>query len=276
MRRWLLLLATACLLAAHGTARAALTVYLDLPGVNGESNAPGRADVIELDSLSLDASSLAAAKLLDSTSPALATALVNGTPYPSASLLFYDSVATDTQPDAQLVLQTALVSSIQSILLGGNPGESVSFAFAAPSLSLYLELPGVSGESSAPGHPGVIALDAISLFAGGFSVTKSLDSTSPGLAAALVGGTPYSSATLLLYSNVQSQSAPDFSLVYTQSLVSSIAASGSQQVPKEDVTFASVGVTVPEPALALLFASALACAGCVAVRKRAWGLDNAG
>jgi type VI protein secretion system component Hcp len=275
MKRWLLLLATTCLLATHGTAQAALTVYLDLPGVNGESNAPGRADVIALDSLSLTSSSLAATKLLDSTSPALATALVTGTPYASASLLFYDAVATDTQPDAQLVLNTALVSSIQSLSLGGNPGESVSFAFAAPSLSLYLELPGVTGESSAPGHPGVIALDAISLFAGGFSVTKSLDSTSPGLAAALVGGTPNPTATLLFYSNVVSQGAPDFSLVYGQSLVSSIVATGSQERPKEDVSFVSAGVTAPEPAIALLLGAALAGAGCVAVCNRARELDAA-
>ena len=243
-------------LALHGTARASLTVYLELPGVNGESNAPGRADVTALDSLSLGASALDATKRVDSTSPALATAAVTGTPYSTASLLFYDDVATDTQPDAALVLHTALVSGIQSISLGGNPGEVVSFVFASPSLSLFLELPGVSGESSAPGHAGVIAVDSISLSGNGFSVLKTVDSTSPALAAAVVSGTPYSTATLLLYSNVLSQTQPDFSLVYQNALASSITFAPSQNVPKEDVSFVSAGVVVatPEPSLLWLVA----------------------
>lgn len=267
MTRWLMLGALLLVCARADPADAALSVFLDLPGVNGETNAPGRPDVIALDSLTLAAGSFDAAKPVDSTSPALFAADATATPYASASLLFYDSVATDTQPDAQLVLHTALVSSIQSVLLGGNPGELVSFVFASPSVSLFLELPGVTGESSAPGHPGVIALDSFTLTPGGFTVHKAVNSTSPGLLNAEVLGHPYAAASLLVYSDVLAQSEPDFALVYQQALVSSIATQSLGNRPTEDVSFVTQGVTVtPEPATASLLVAAFAAA---AVLRRA-------
>ncbi len=108
-----------------------------------------------LDSLFVAPAELGATKLVDASSPALPSALVTGTPYASASLLFYDDLLADTQPDAALVLNTAFVSGIQPVALSPNLGETVSFVFLAPTLSLFLELPGVAGESSAPGHSGV-------------------------------------------------------------------------------------------------------------------------
>lgn len=252
---WLLRLVIAALASSfQGTARAALTLYLDLPGVNGESNAPARADVTVLDSLSLGASTFDATKLVDSTSPALLSAALSGTPYASASLLFYDDVATDTAPDAELVLHTAAISAIQSVSLAGNPGETVSFSFASPSMSLFLELPGVSGESSAPGHANVIALESVRLSGNDFSVLKTVDSTSVALATAALSGTPFATATLLFYSDVLSETQPDFSLVYQSALVSSISAAPSQDVPKELVGFAAGGaiVSTPEPSVGLL------------------------
>ncbi len=247
-------------LGLHGTARATLTIYLELPGVNGESNAPGEPDVILLDSLSLGASEFDATKLVDSTSAALASAALTGTPYSSASLFFYDDVANDATPDAGLLLQTAFVTSIQPVSLGGDPGEAVSFAFALPSLSLFLELPGVSGESSMPGHAGIIAVDSISLSGNGFSVLKTVDSTSTALATAALSGTPYATATLLFYANVLPQAQPEFALVYQNALVSSLVSVPSGGTPKEDVSFAGAGVVVaaPEPSALGLLGAALA------------------
>jgi len=268
MKNWLMgFAALLCIGARVGSADAALTVYLDLPGVNGESNAPGRPDVTALDSLTLTAGTLEATKLVDSTSPALLVADATATPYATASLSFYDAVATDTQPDASLVLHTALVDGIQSVLVGGQPGEAVSFAFASPSVSLYLELPGVTGESSAPGHAGVIALDSLTLVNGGFTVHKAVDSTSTGLLTAEVLGSPYATASLLVYSNVLAQSQPDFALVYQHALVTSIVTQSLGERPTEDVTFSAAGVTVtPEPSLAGLLTAALGAAA--AFRRR--------
>jgi type VI protein secretion system component Hcp len=257
------------ILSIHGPARAALSIFVELPGVTGESNAPGRPDVIALDSLSVAPGEFDATKLVDSTSPALFNAALSGTPYASASLLFYDDLLADTQPDAALVLHTALVSGIAPVMLGPNPGERVSFAFATPALSLFLELPGVTGESSAPGHSGVIQVESIALSANGFSVLKLVDSTSPGLFTAALSGTPYATASLLFYQDILSASQPDFALVYQHALVSGIASAGSLETPKEEVSFASDATrVVPEPAAAYLLAVALAVAALRRARLR--------
>ena len=253
------LLVVALVLSIHGPAHAALSIFVDLPGVNGESNAPGRPDVTALDSLSIAPGKFDATKLVDSTSPGLASAALSGTPYSSASLLFYDDLLSDAQPDAALVLNTAYVTGIQSVTLGSNPGEIASFSFASPSLSMFLELPGVAGEGSAPGHSGVIQVESIALHANGFSIVKLVDSTSTALMTAALSGTPYATASLLFYENILSESKPDFAVVYENALVSGFAVDSSQNVLKEDVSFASEGVhIVPEPGVVALLAAELA------------------
>jgi type VI protein secretion system component Hcp len=267
--RTLALLLVAVALSIHAPAHAALTIFVELPGVNGESNAPGRPDVIGLDSLSVASNELAATKLVDLTSPALFSAALTGTPYANASLFFYDDLLSDTQPDASLVLHTAVVTGIQAVTLGSDPGERVSFAFAAPALSLFLELPGVTGEGNAPGHSGVIEVESIALSASGFSVVKLVDATSPTLFSAALSGTPYATASLLFYADILSASQPDFALVYQNALVSGIASVPSLNVPKEAVSFASDGVhVVPEPATLSLLAAALVAAALSRSRAR--------
>jgi type VI protein secretion system component Hcp len=113
---------------------------------------------------------------------------------------------------------------------------------------MFLELPGVTGESSAPGHSGVIALDSVSLSGNGFSVGKPVDSASLPLATAEILGTPYATASILFYSNILSETQPDFSLVYQSVLVSGIATSGAQEHPSESVSFVGAGVAVSHPA----------------------------
>jgi type VI protein secretion system component Hcp len=255
------LLVLGVMLSIHAPAHAALSIFVELPGVTGESSPPGQPDVIALDSLSLAPGAFDATKLVDATSPGLAGAALSGTPYASASLLFYDDLLADTQPDAALVLDTALVTGIQSLTLGTDPGERVSFAFAAPALSLFLELPGVTGESSAPGHAGLIGVESIALSPNGFSVLKLVDATSPALATAALSGTPYATASLLFYEDVLSAAGPDFALVYQHALVSGIAAAGSLEMPKEQVSFSADGAqVVPEPRAAALLGAALAAA----------------
>ena len=104
------------------------------------------------------------------------------------------------------------------------------------------------GESAAPGHSGVIGVESAGLSTSGFSVLKRVDSTSSALFTAAVLGTPYATASLLFYEDILSASQPDFTLVYHNALVSSIAPAPSPQVPKEDVSFASASIqVVPEP-----------------------------
>jgi hypothetical protein len=264
MKRILVSLAATCLLAAHGTAHATLSTYLGLSGLDGNSDAPGRPDVIGLDSFGFGASTLGVAKLSDSTTLELAMAKLSGTPYTTATLFFYDSEETDSQPDAELVMNAAVVTSLQQVQLccGTRLGEWVTFSFASPSLALFLELPGIAGESSAPGHPDVIALDWISLTSdSSFHVGRHVDSTSFALESARLGGTQFPSARLLVYSDLGPQSQPDFSLVYANTLVSVIVDESTEDTLLEAVFFSVGGVIVPEPSATLLLAAALAALG---------------
>jgi len=262
----------ACLVSLCAEAHATqLNNYLQLEGVPGESNPPGSPGAIAVETVGLRSGAFEVLKPIDSTSSSLALAEGIGTVYANVSLLFYDDLASDSEPDAALVLHTAMVSSISPATLGGSlAGESVSFSFASPGLSMFLELPGVTGESSAPGHSGLIALDSVSLSGNGFSVGKPVDSVSLPLATAEVLGTPYATVSILFYSNILSETQPDFSLVYQSVLVSSIVTSGGQEHPSESVSFAGAGVTVshpvPEPAASMALLSAALFGA--AVRRR--------
>jgi hypothetical protein len=57
-------------LALDAPAHAARTIFLEPPGVVGESNAPSHPDVIEAESIALAASGFSVAEPYDSTSPA--------------------------------------------------------------------------------------------------------------------------------------------------------------------------------------------------------------
>ena len=132
------------------------------------------------------------------------------------------------------------------------------------------------GDTSAPGHAGVIALDSVSLSGNGFSAGKPLHSASLPLATAELLGTPYATASILFYSNILSETQPDFALVYQSVLVSGITTSGAQEHPTESVSFVGAGVTVshpvPEPAASTALLSAAlvgAVTACGSARRAA-------
>ncbi|MFI5315194.1 MAG: hypothetical protein ACHQ6T_05815 [Myxococcota bacterium] len=242
--------ALALALSLSAVARASdVSSYMKLEGVAGESTPPSLTNAIAIDPLLLDPNGFSITKRIDSTSLALSTAEVTANPFSSATLYFYDDVLTDSQPDASLVLHTALISSITPVTLGSDPGERVAFATLSPTLSLFLELSGLSGESSAPGHPGVIAVDSILLSGNGFSVLKTVDSTSSALLLAAISANPFASATLLVYQNVLSETKPDLEFIFQRALVSSVSsAPSSGEILKENAAFVAQGVTVvPEP-----------------------------
>ena len=133
----------ACLVSLCADAHATqLNTYLRLEGLPGESSPPGSPAAIAVETVGLRSGAFDVLKPLDSTSSSLALAEGMGTVYTNVSLLFYDDLATDSEPDAALVLHTSLVSSISPATLGGSlAGESVSFSFASPGLSMFLGFP---------------------------------------------------------------------------------------------------------------------------------------
>jgi type VI protein secretion system component Hcp len=250
-RRLLQFVLFALLISVHGEARASFSSYMNFEGVAGESNPPGAPGSIAIDSLGLGSATAEITKPVDSTSSAIAQAEGSGTPFSSATVLFYDDPNTASAPDASLVLNQVLVSGIQTVTLGSRLSENVSLVYATPSVSMFLELPGVTGESSAPGFSGLIAVQSVSLSSNGFSVVKALDSTSTALSLAALNANPFATASLLFYTNILGETHPDFSLVYQQALVSQIVTASGGERPTESVTFvaanSTVGHPVPEP-----------------------------
>jgi type VI protein secretion system component Hcp len=257
-------------LSVSPPAHAAFNTYMNFDGVDGESDVPDHPASIAIDSIDLSGAAFSAVKAVDSTSSSLAQAQTTGTVFSNVSLLFYNDPNVHAPPNADLVVHTALISSIQSVFLGGQPGEQVSVMYAQPSLSVFLALPGIAGESSPPGASGAIQLDSVSLTAGGFSGLKPVDSTSSALANALLTAQTFSGATLLFYTDLPTETKPDFSIVYSGALISSITSSGGggDQL-KENVAFlAEDSSVVPEPGVASELVGGLALAWLASRRAR--------
>jgi type VI protein secretion system component Hcp len=266
--RWLQSVVVAFGVSLSAPAYAAFTSYMNFGDIPGESNPPDFAGSIAIDNVDLGGGTFSAVKALDSTSTSLSQAQTAGTVFSDISLILYNDPNVPAPPNADLVLHTALISSIQPVLVGGQVKEQVSVAYAQPSLSIFLALPGVAGESSPPGASGVIQLESVSLTSGGFAGLKPVDSTSSTLQTALVTAKQFSNATLLFYSDLPTETRPDFSIVYTGALISSITHSGGggEQLD-ENVTFvAQDSSVVPEPAVAFELLGVLA----LALLRRRW------
>jgi len=242
------------------------SIHIDLAGIAGEDPVPGHPDAILVQTLELAPYQLAVVKALDGASPAIQTALALGTILPSAQVLFHDAAPT-AAPDAVLALHDLLVSSSQLV---GDPAslqERDVFDATAPAL-LYLELPGIAGESATPGHPGVIALRSFSADGSSFSVLKLVDAASLPIQTALAAGTPFASARLLLYDAPAPSGPPDATLVFENALVSSsqLEAGGAELLERDGFAFLSISQPVPEPGSGSLGAASLAALTALAQR----------
>lgn len=242
---------------------AAASIYVDVVGVVGADPIPAHPAAMAVQKLAIAPHELMIQKAVDAASPSIAMALIDGTLLPSAFALFYD-IPPPGARDAVLSFHDLLVSSSQTI---GHPVlqlEQVIFGSANPEL-LYLELPGVIGESSAPGHPGVMALRSFSTDGSSFEVVKPLDAASPAIELAVIQGTLFETARLLLYDSPVPGAAPDGELVFHGVFASSSQPeSGGGAVPLERDGFAFVSLT-PEPASGAL---GIAVAGVLAVMRR--------
>src|SRR5207253_4806744 len=59
----------------------------------------------------------------------------------------------------------------------------------APASLIYLHTPTITGEDPTPGYPGAMNLRSLTINRDAFSIVKRVDSASPQLTAAVVGGT---------------------------------------------------------------------------------------
>lgn len=152
--------------------------------------------------------------------------------------------------------------------LGGTPAlEQIQFVATAPAY-IYLELPGIAGASSTPGHPDVMLLQSFTLNANDFSITKAVDSASPQLDTAISGATLFPTGNLLIYDSTPT-GAPDAIVSFQRILGSGFSYStggNDRQIEQDDFDFATLS---PEPRIGLVFAGLLI----VALRRQREGRD---
>jgi type VI protein secretion system component Hcp len=173
----------------------------------------------------------------------------------NATIAFYKVPTTGTEPYEEILFHNLIVSSYQTTTIGTLPGERVAFQFQSPADYLYLGLPGVDGSSSAPGRSGVVPIDSLTITDNTFSVHRVVDATSPALAAAFANGALFDTSSLLVYTNLASETQPDFSIVFDHALISSIVPDASGELPAETISFVATDSTVvPEPGTTALLA----------------------
>jgi type VI protein secretion system component Hcp len=233
------------LLLSTSAARGA-SLYLQIPGIVGEQSPPGYPGAMAVQSMEITPNSFAVVKNIDSASPQIVHAVTIGTIFPNGSALIYDSVPTGP-PDSSFLFKNVVGSSYQ--IQSNGTTEKDSFAASNP-LSMFLEVPGIVGASSTPGHPFVMQITSFTLTANEFTITKALDSASPQLALAVANGTIFSTADILFY-NATTPAGPPDGVFGFETLV----ASAYQPLDNnETVTFNFANV--PEPATPLLLTSA--------------------
>ena len=249
--------------AAAGDAAGAVQSYLNIPSIAGVDGVPGYAGAMSIPSLTIAPHTLTVTKALDASSPAIFLATAQGTPTGTVSTLLYNG-APGAQPDAKLDFFSTLISSYQQI-----NGTTEQFSFNADNpLELYLEVPGIPGESNTPGHANVMQINSFTLTGNNFTIVKLQDSASDDLFLANAQGVQFASARLLLYDALPLGSEPDAVLEFEDLLISSSQGVPDPVQPLEQHTFSfdTVSQGVPEPgALAMIGLGMLIVGG---VRRR--------
>ena len=243
---------------APNVARATVTIDVQVPGITGEDNPPGFAGSMRTQVLDVAPHDFAITKLVDSASTPITLAIVGGSDHGTSRALLYNGTTATGTPAAVIPFAHTVASAYQS--LGGNPAtEKDTFASTVPAL-MYLEIPGITGPASTPGHTGLLPVETFSIESGDFTVTRLTDSASQAVAQAVVLGTNFPTATMLFYDTSPAGAAPDSTLV-----LHTVSATSDQTfnepggvLPHERATF-DFNTATPEPAAgAMLFLVAAA------------------
>lgn len=179
-------------------------LYVEIPGIHGEQFTPGHPDAMFVQSLTIAPGQLTFIKNVDSASPTIFAAVAQGTMFSSGTALLFSSTPS-ALVDATLTFANLLPTSYQA---QGGGLEQDSFTATNPR-SIFLELPGIVGESSTPSHPGVVRVNSFTITAIEFSVNKAIDSVSPAIFSAVASGTTFTQARLLFYNAEVPTGPPD-------------------------------------------------------------------
>jgi type VI protein secretion system component Hcp len=229
----------------------AASLYLYVPSITGENPTPGYPGAMAVQSLTVTPNGFSVVKNVDKASPTIFSDVTTAELLHTTNVLLYNSPPSGP-PNATLAFQNVIASSY--LVLGGGITEQDGFNATTPA-SMYLELPGVTGESTTPGHPGVMQIDSFFLTGNDFSIIKSVDNASPAIESLILTGTPFSTASVLFYNSPPSGQ-PDAILIFQNVLGSSHQQSSGGDLSIETDTFNFINV-VPEPPSTALLAEQL-------------------
>jgi type VI protein secretion system component Hcp len=86
--------------------------------------------------------------------------------------------------------------------------------------AIYLNIPSITGEDPTPGYPGAIAVNSLNVSPDNFSIQKMIDSATPKIQLAVIGGTPLHTVSALFY-NAAPSGPPDAILPFNSVFASS-------------------------------------------------------
>jgi type VI protein secretion system component Hcp len=227
----------------------AASTYLNIPSIPGENPTPGFPGAMAVQSLTITPNTYSVTRTIDSASPGIANAVAAGTHLNTSTVLFYNSTPSGP-PDATLSFPNTLATS-QQLLVTSEVDSFASTSYAA----MFIEIPGIAGPSSTPGHANVIQIDSFSLSGNTFSFIKPVDSASPQLQSAVGAASHFPSIDLLLYISSSLGPQPDAELIFNQDLASAYQLLTGPAAQKDQTTFAFSTVS-PEPSSALLLVTA--------------------
>lgn len=258
-------------------AQAGFAAYLNIPHITGYNPVPGHPDTIGIQSFSLSTEgltdSLSVVRNLDRASPQIRLAAELETFLGTVNMFLYRDSTPTGPATATFSFQDALISSYNVGSQGNFIQEQFKLNFLTPKF-MFLEVPGITGESYDQGHPDVIAIQSFTydlgshspnapaiqpftLTSGEFSVLKEVDAATPQLENALATGKLFNDARLLIY-NTTPSGTPDVTLGFQDVIVSSVRVGTSQEVDSFQFV-ALAGTAVPEPSSLVLLAFGVVC-----------------
>lgn len=236
-------------------------IFLHIPGVDGENSTPGYPGAMAVQSVTVTPQNFTVTKKVDAASPQLFLACAQGTQLTNSSVLLYNGTPAG-QPNGVLPFPNTLCSSTQSYLGPGDVMlEDVGFFSPDVPMAMYLEVPGITGESSTPGHSGVMQIASFKLTDNDFEVTKAIDTASPDIFLACAQGTHFSTVNVLFYNALVPGDQPDAVVSFQDVLISSYQTIDGR-TELDGFNFATVA---PEPAGC---GAVFAAAGLASVRRR--------
>src|SRR5690349_9349413 len=113
--------------------------------------------------------------------------------------------------------------------------------FARGAVTIDVQVPGITGEDNPPGFAGSMRTSKLDVAPHDFAITKAVDSASPLILTAIVGGSDHGTSRALIYNGTTATGAPAAVIPFAHTVANSYQSLGGTPATEQD-TFSS---TVP-------------------------------